>query len=884
MVPPEPVLKGVTEIRVHGVGGSSPATLLDDPSPQQVSGDRIAGFYRTKDRQGRHVEAYSWGGLTSRSRLRVLWLLLLPFMLANVAGWMAEPRTPVIVHPNETTKNPRPSRWRRVLRVKKTSPPEDKPPTSFLYRWVARVAGLAVTGNILTVITLGTVDVAAYQCGGMAGCTDQHWWLSPLTWDSLAAHPSRRVLLGALVACAAILILALLSYASRRRYEHIEPQPHDGSEGSDADKAGRASAKPLHPTAAALPNGLQHPDFWAGKDSHARLSRFHLAFAIATVALIVQYCSAATATGGLAAGVVGDDVSPVTWALGIAVLLSVVLFVGHDPRNQWASGLVVVGSLVCFTGAAWSAWAQPAAATAPGHLPGLRTAILGSWLITLGLLLPLLLWPLLQLIYRSIHGLKGRAYSRHFGWGAPFVVAATGIILADIVLLAMIVMLAKTLGSVVWSNDASSGSSVAQPIYLYPVSAMAITLIVMCSGVIIIAAAVVGFVAYLRAGGMPNATKVRWDLLKEYPAADETTKDERLKDWLKSALALDVDGASPLPKISSFVRSVARWRFLAAHTTKVLYVLTVLVAIAVCLIVLVHTGNADWIEANIAGLTPVMISVAVLIPPAILAFMWRSWSRVDNRKAIGVLWDVGTFWPRSFHPFAPPSYAERAVPELLQRIWWLNINKGRVVLTGHSQGSVLAAAALLRKKEHPCSADNQNVLVTFGSPVQKLYRWAFPAYLDDQVLITLAKGDSGIGKVRWRNFYYLTDVIGGPVVPQGLTGQEARATEGVDIELCDPAKSDYVFGQPEPAVGGHSGYWRDASMWKEVDSLAKDLANSRIADPHVHPILSQTRTRVLQPIVALIWVLPILMFRFWTEGRHFGQRIGSGRRRTPQGG
>ena len=340
--------------------------------------------------------------------------------------------------------------------------------------------------------------------------------------------------------------------------------------------------------------------------------------------------------------------------------------------------------------------------------------------------------------------------------------------------------------------------------------------------------------------------------MKEYPAADATTKDERLKDWLKSALALDVDRASPLPKISPFV--------------------------------LVHSGNADWIEANIVGLTPLMISVAVLIPPAILAFMWRSWSRVDNRKAIGVLWDVGTFWPRSFHPFAPPSYAERAVPELLQRIWWLNLNKGRVVLTGHSQGGVLAAAALLRKKEHPCSADNQNVLVTFGSPVQKLYRWAFPAYLDDQLLITLAKGDSGIGKVQWRNFYYLTDVIGGPVVPQGLTGQEARATEDVDVELCDPAKSDCVFGQPESAVGGHSGYWRDASMWKEVDSLAKDLANSRFADRHAHPILSQTRTRVLQPIVALIWTLPILMFRFWTEGRHFGQRIGSGRWRTRQGG
>src|ERR1051325_3644964 len=77
-----------------GVGGTSPEDLLGDLAPQLVAGDRIAGFYRTADhppvegRNARRIEAYSWGGLTSRSASRVLWVLMLPFALANVAGWM----------------------------------------------------------------------------------------------------------------------------------------------------------------------------------------------------------------------------------------------------------------------------------------------------------------------------------------------------------------------------------------------------------------------------------------------------------------------------------------------------------------------------------------------------------------------------------------------------------------------------------------------------------------------------------------------------------------------------------------------------------------------------------------------------------------------------
>ena len=94
--------------------------------------------------------------------------------------------------------------------------------------------------------------------------------------------------------------------------------------------------------------------------------------------------------------------------------------------------------------------------------------------------------------------------------------------------------------------------------------------------------------------------------------------------------------------------------------------------------------------------------------------------------------DVGTFWPRSYHPLCPPCYAERAVPDLQRRMWWLHDNDGRVMLVAHSQGTVLAVAALAQTACRP--EDDHPALITFGSPVCKLYGWAFPAYFDRALL------------------------------------------------------------------------------------------------------------------------------------------------------
>ncbi len=65
-------------------------------------------------------------------------------------------------------------------------------------------------------------------------------------------------------------------------------------------------------------------------------------------------------------------------------------------------------------------------------------------------------------------------------------------------------------------------------------------------------------------------------------------------------------------------------------------------------------------------------------------------------------------------------------------MWWLHDNGGRVMLTAHSQGTVLAAAALVQPGCRP--AGDHPALITFGSPLCKLYSWGFPAYVGSGLL------------------------------------------------------------------------------------------------------------------------------------------------------
>ncbi|MEU8438208.1 hypothetical protein AB0F18_36025, partial [Streptomyces sp. NPDC029216] len=201
---------------------------------------------------------------------------------------------------------------------------------------------------------------------------------------------------------------------------------------------------------------------------------------------------------------------------------------------------------------------------------------------------------------------------------------------------------------------------------------------------------------------------------------------------------------------------------------------------------------------------------------AFVALGRRAYRDPASRRTIGILWDVGTFWPRAAHPFAPPCYAERAVPDLTWRMTgWTARTGGRLVISGHSQGSVLAAAAVWQL---PPGTRRRVALLTYGSPLARLYgRW-FPAYFGPGPLASLHRDLD-----RWRNLWRATDPIGGPVA--------AAVDRG---PLPDPVAygRDPLHPLPAPILR-HGDYQADPAFTAERDALLARLADT--ARPGARP-------------------------------------------------
>ncbi len=248
--------------------------------------------------------------------------------------------------------------------------------------------------------------------------------------------------------------------------------------------------------------------------------------------------------------------------------------------------------------------------------------------------------------------------------------------------------------------------------------------------------------------------------------------------------------------------------------------------VALALIVTSSMGKAPWqVIPHIRLLSDV--SLYVVVGAAALLILLGSRIRTSDsaRRAVGVIWDLATFWPRAAHPFSPPCYSERIVPEISVRVAWaLEVSGTRcVVLSGHSQGSLVVTTVAARMPRL-----DRIRLITYGSQVRALYGRFFPSVFGPEVvgyvsttgpsLLDRAEPDlqtavdpravpappartgsvrSRLGSVsHWVNLFRRTDPLGFRVF--------SDLDSAVDVPTLEVPREP--MGDPGPPVKGHSDY------------------------------------------------------------------------------
>lgn len=324
-----------------------------------------------------------------------------------------------------------------------------------------------------------------------------------------------------------------------------------------------------------------------------------------------------------------------------------------------------------------------------------------------------------------------------------------------------------------------------------------------------------------------------------------------LRSRVRGKIREQVRGDPLIPRADEPACASARFRAAMVHRAERLLDLTGpwTGLLMVVLILCAGTGQPPW-KLVPAQLVPPDVTRAVVgvglwaalgAAVGLVAFAARMRTSVETRKAAGILWDLTTFWPRAVHPFAPPCYAERVVPELIARSRWVLrplTEENRLILAGHSQGSTLVAAAAIRLE--PDELKRVHVL-TYGSQLREWYARIFPAVFgptalgnyvtggpatfgsapsDVPVVPAVPPGDwtvpddslyarlGGPGAHRWVNLFRRSDPIGFRV----FTDLDSR------MDVYVPEVPPPGAGDPGPALMTHGGYQHTPAYIATVDS------------------------------------------------------------------
>lgn len=273
---------------------------------------------------------------------------------------------------------------------------------------------------------------------------------------------------------------------------------------------------------------------------------------------------------------------------------------------------------------------------------------------------------------------------------------------------------------------------------------------------------------------------------------------------------------------------------------------------------------ADRDDALPAGIriasSAVLVAVAVAAVGAVVTHAASS-----EERPLGVFWDVVAFFPRAGHPFAPPCYGERVVPELAARTRaWLDVPGGvrprAVIFTAHSMGSTICAATILalrgEKIESSVWADRRVTehvaMLSYGTQLRAYFSRFFPSVFghrtlgvpgtvgpslwkrdpwarqiriefaddyhpkpgsDDQTTLTGILGSDGTRVPRWRSLWRRTDYLGFPVF-----SYRGGASNPIDLGATESAPASYLW-----RIATHSDYLGTPQFSQARDELVEGL-------------------------------------------------------------
>ncbi|WP_420717412.1 hypothetical protein [Streptomyces sp. WM6378] len=736
------------ELLVHGVGGTTPQKMLDDPRTVCVTGDDTAAIYRRGEdadaeahperyRDRPVPEAYVWCNLTSGNSARALWLLLLPFMVINLAHWMRPP-----------AKEPH---W--AIR---------------LYGVLVRLIALSLTVLLVAAACEVALDLTAWQCAGSAACSRSWYWLG---FTSVAHHgwwsqPGRRLALAALAPAGLTFLLWYLSNRTWSAYESQQP----------------LNAEPAADPVEAVKPAFSRPGFWYGRRLVARLRAAHTAAGFLTAAAGVtaaaaRYDRAATSAVFETLGLLLES----TLAVAGLVVVWVVCRRGRtethldEQLDRAVTAWLPVTSLALLALAmVYAAWDRADWASS-GTLPGDRA--FGFLTFAQGVLITALAavaWHL----RRWAPGERTALY----GLGGPAVA-----------------MLACALGGVMTGGVAQRVADWVDHGAIHRASFIGPPALLtwQASVIPVLLALLIPVVLFFAVRTWRTARADAPRVMADYPVEQPDTARTRQIASARAMAGLTDHAPVFLGIVSGASLLLGAAALVGAWWTSD-----------------VPEQAADGAATPIAFAADAAQSLGSWCTGFgfLLFVTWgrRAYKDAAARRTVGILWDVGTFWPRAAHPFAPPCYAERAVPDLAWRMnTWTERTGGRLVISGHSQGSVLAAAAVWQL---PAAARRRVALLTYGCPVERLYgRW-FPTYFGPAPLQALHQ------EVHcWRNLWRATDPIGGPV----LTGDDVDKGP-----LLDPLAYGRTREHPLPApILGHSDYQADPAFGRERALLLAELAS-----------------------------------------------------------